>query len=147
MNTQTLMAKDFINTYLNGRYEEGKDESTDVIVNMISTLERERNEARREAEEFRDDMNIHLTEGDGKFTWENTAQTQPAQQGAHIMENTTIYTNKESAQKAIDRYEDAIYQLQEDLGLLENFVVHDETTYVVAKYYDKDGNVLKLQWG
>ena len=63
------------------------------------------------------------------------------------MENTTIYTNKESAQKAIDRYEDAIYQLQEDLGLLENFVVHDETTYVVAKYYDKDGNVLKLQWG
>ena len=63
------------------------------------------------------------------------------------MENTTIYTNKESAQKAIDRYEDAICQLQEDLGLLENFVVHDETTYVVAKYYDKDGNVLKLQWG
>ena len=63
------------------------------------------------------------------------------------MENTTIYTNKESAQKAIDRYEDEIHQLQEDLGLLENFVVHDETTYVVAKYYDKDGNVLKLQWG
>ena len=63
------------------------------------------------------------------------------------MENTTIYTNKESAQKAIDRYEDAICQLQEDLGLLENFVGNDETTYVVAKYYDKDGNVLKLQWG
>ena len=63
------------------------------------------------------------------------------------MENTTIYTNKESAQKAIDRYEDAIHQLQEDLGLLENFVGNDETTYVVAKYYDKDGNVLKLQWG
>ena len=74
MKTQTLMAKDFINTYLNGRYEEGKDESTDVIVNMISTLERERNEARREAEEFRDDMNVHLTEGDGKFTWEITVQ-------------------------------------------------------------------------
>tara|TARA_R110002073_G_scaffold302876_1_gene470661 strand:- start:289 stop:480 length:192 start_codon:yes stop_codon:yes gene_type:complete len=63
------------------------------------------------------------------------------------MENTTIYTNKESAQKAIDRYEDAICQVKEDLGLLEDFVVHDGTTYVVAKYYDKDGNVLKLQWG
>jgi hypothetical protein len=63
------------------------------------------------------------------------------------MENTTIYTNKESAHKAIDRYEDAICQLQEDLGLLEIFGAHDGTTYVVAKYYDKDGNVLKLQWG
>jgi len=47
------MAKDFINTYLNGRYEEGKDESTDVIVNMISTLERELDDARRESEELR----------------------------------------------------------------------------------------------
>ena len=63
------------------------------------------------------------------------------------MENTTIYTNKESAQKALDRYEDAICQLQEDLGLLEDLVAHDGTTYVVAKYYDKDGNVLKLQGG
>lgn len=61
------------------------------------------------------------------------------------MENTTIYTNKESAQKALDRYEDAICQLQEDLGLLEDFGV--DTTYVVAKYYDKDRNVLKLQGG
>ena len=47
------MAKDFINTYLNGRYEEGKDESTDVIVNMISTLERELDDARSESEELR----------------------------------------------------------------------------------------------
>tara|TARA_R110000782_G_scaffold53203_2_gene113374 strand:- start:34 stop:225 length:192 start_codon:yes stop_codon:yes gene_type:complete len=53
MKTQTLMAKDFINTYLNGRYEEGKDESTDVIVNMISTLERELDDARSESEELR----------------------------------------------------------------------------------------------
>ncbi len=53
MKEQTLMAKDFINTYLNGRYEEGKDESTDVIVNMISTLERELDDARRESEELR----------------------------------------------------------------------------------------------
>ena len=37
----------------------------------IEKLERERDVARREAEEFRDDMNIHLTEGDGKFTWES----------------------------------------------------------------------------
>ena len=79
MTNTTAMAKDFIDTYLHGRYEKGKDEATDVIVNMISTLERERDDARIEAEEFRDDMNIHLTEGDGKFTWENTAQTQPAQ--------------------------------------------------------------------
>ena len=64
------MVKDFINTYLHGRYEKGKDEAADVIVNMISTLECERDVARREAEEFRDDMNIYLTEGDGKFTWE-----------------------------------------------------------------------------
>ena len=48
------------------------------LANMLSNAEkeieklaRERNEARREAEEFRDDMNIHLTEGDGKFTWES----------------------------------------------------------------------------
>ena len=47
------MAKDFINTYLNGQYEEGKDESTDVIVNMISTLERELDDARSESEELR----------------------------------------------------------------------------------------------
>jgi|TARA_R110001632_G_scaffold166242_1_gene284677 hypothetical protein len=53
MKEQTLMAKDFINTYLNGRYEEGKDESTDVIVNMISTLERELDDARSESEELR----------------------------------------------------------------------------------------------
>ena len=53
MKAQTLMAKDFINTYLHGRYEEGKDESTDVIVNMISTLERELDDARRESEELR----------------------------------------------------------------------------------------------
>ena len=53
MKTQTLMAKDFINTYLNGRYEEGKDESTDVIINMISTLERELDDARSESEELR----------------------------------------------------------------------------------------------
>ena len=53
MKTQTLMAKDFINTYLNGQYEEGKDESTDVIVNMISTLERELDDARSESEELR----------------------------------------------------------------------------------------------
>ena len=50
MKEQTLMAKDFINTYLNGRYEEGKDESTDVIVNMISTLERELSELRKDKE-------------------------------------------------------------------------------------------------
>ena len=56
MKAQTLMAKDFINTYLNGRYEEGKDESTDVIVNMISTLERERNEARREVEALKKEL-------------------------------------------------------------------------------------------
>lgn len=31
----------------------------------------ERDESRREAEEFRDNMRIHLTEGDGKFSWEN----------------------------------------------------------------------------
>ena len=53
MKAQTLMAQDFINTYLNGRYEEGKDESTDVIVNMISTLERELDDARSESEELR----------------------------------------------------------------------------------------------
>ncbi len=53
MKEQTLMAKDFINTYLNGRYEPGKDESTDVIINMISTLERELDDARSESEELR----------------------------------------------------------------------------------------------
>ena len=53
MKAQTLMAQDFINTYLNGRYEEGKDESTDVIINMISTLERELDDARSESEELR----------------------------------------------------------------------------------------------
>jgi|TARA_R110000764_G_scaffold135164_1_gene223249 cell division protein FtsB len=37
----------------------------------IEKLKRERDVARREAEEFRDDMNIYLTEGDGKFTWES----------------------------------------------------------------------------
>jgi hypothetical protein len=65
------------------------------------------------------------------------------------MENNKVYANKESAQKAIDRYEDAICQIQEDLGLLENFVYGDASgsSYIVAKYYDKDGNVLKLQWG
>ena len=75
MTNTTAMAKDFIDTYLHGRYEKGEDEATDAIVNMISTLERERDDARIEAEEFRDDMNIHLTEGDGKFTWESVLIT------------------------------------------------------------------------
>tara|TARA_R110000765_G_scaffold159277_1_gene263047 strand:- start:228 stop:479 length:252 start_codon:yes stop_codon:yes gene_type:complete len=38
----------------------------------VNQIIKERDDARREAEEFRDDMNVHLTEGDGKFTWENT---------------------------------------------------------------------------
>ena len=38
---------------------------------IANRLIKERDEARREAEEFRDDMNIHLTEGDGRFSWEN----------------------------------------------------------------------------
>jgi hypothetical protein len=31
----------------------------------------QRDAARREAEGFRDDMRIHLTEGPGTFSWEN----------------------------------------------------------------------------
>ena len=37
----------------------------------------ERDASRREAEEFRDNMNRHLTEGDGKFSWENKENTHP----------------------------------------------------------------------
>tara|TARA_R110002153_G_C12927285_1_gene455563 strand:+ start:130 stop:363 length:234 start_codon:yes stop_codon:yes gene_type:complete len=38
---------------------------------IANRLIKELENTRREAEEFRDDMNVHLTEGDGKFTWEN----------------------------------------------------------------------------
>ena len=38
---------------------------------IANRLIKELEDTRREAEEFRDDMNVHLTEGDGKFTWEN----------------------------------------------------------------------------
>ena len=42
MDTNTPMVKEFIETYLHGRYTKGKDEATDVIVNMLSMLERDK---------------------------------------------------------------------------------------------------------
>ena len=38
---------------------------------IIESLIMQRDRDRREAEEFRDDMRIHLTEGPGTFSWEN----------------------------------------------------------------------------
>ena len=38
---------------------------------IIESLITQRDSDRREAEEFRDDMRIHLTEGAGTFSWEN----------------------------------------------------------------------------
>ena len=43
-----------------------------VRAGFAQKLERERDEARREAEEFREDMRIHITEGPATFSWEPT---------------------------------------------------------------------------
>ena len=46
----------------------------------IEQLKKELDESRREAEEFRDDMRIHLAEGRGTFSWEearNQATSEP----------------------------------------------------------------------
>ena len=49
--------------------------SAKVNGNHVNRIIKERDDARREAEEFRDDMRIHLTEGDARFTWENREKT------------------------------------------------------------------------
>ena len=48
-----------------------------MLRKIAEKLERERDDARREAEEFRDDMRIHLTEGPGTFSWENAPDQTP----------------------------------------------------------------------
>ena len=39
MNINTPIVTEFIDSYLHGRYERGKDEATDGVVSMLSMLE------------------------------------------------------------------------------------------------------------
>ena len=52
----------------------GKDDAEHLLalVRLSCRLERERDKARQEAQDFRDGMSIHLTEGPAEFSWEGT---------------------------------------------------------------------------
>ena len=46
--------------------------ATEIVGSVAKRLERERDKARQEAQDFRDGMGIHLTEGPAEFSWEGT---------------------------------------------------------------------------
>jgi hypothetical protein len=54
---------------------------------LLESVTMQRDAARREAEGFRDDMRIHLTEGPGTFSWENARAMPRPEDGSNQPED------------------------------------------------------------